>query len=84
MTFKREISIDGVVAILAIIGMIVKFTTMQNTQDAQGKAIEQHTQDIRQINQTEAKMADSVSVLTAIVNERTAAGRVDYPATTRR
>jgi uncharacterized protein YoxC len=71
MTFKREISIDGVAVIVAAVGCIVWLVTMHITQNSQGETLNEHTLELRQMSATEASLAVSVSVLTAVVNERT-------------
>ncbi|MES2367051.1 MAG: hypothetical protein V4563_14340 [Pseudomonadota bacterium] len=84
MTFKKEISIDGVAVIVAAVALICWVVTIKNTQDTQAKVIEQHTMDLRQVNQTQSQMADSLSVLTTIVNERTGGGSTQFTPPTRR
>lgn len=71
MIFKKEISIDGVAVIVATIGLIVFLVTLNINQKNQGEIIIEHTRELQLINNTLASIADSLSVLTAVVNERT-------------
>ncbi len=77
MRFKPEISFDGVAFIGLALVLVAGAVTMKNTVDGHGKMLEQHTSDIREIHQTQSSLADNLSVLTAIVNERTGSGRPD-------
>ncbi len=43
MTFKREISIDGVAAITAAVVIVVLIAKMSFTQDAQAETLKQHS-----------------------------------------
>lgn len=71
MTFKKEISIDGVAVIVATVGLVAFLVGLNYTQKAQGQTISEHTQELRQMNATQASLADSIAVLTAVFNERT-------------
>jgi uncharacterized protein YoxC len=71
MIFKREISIDGVAVIVAAVGVIIFLVTLNVTQKNQGDTIAEHTRELQIMNSTLSSVADSIAVLTAVVNERT-------------
>ena len=71
MIFKREISIDGVAVIVSSVAVIVFLVTLNVTQKSQGDTLNEHTLELRQMSATQSTLADSISVLTAVVNERT-------------
>ena len=73
MIFKKEISIDGVAVIVAAVMGIASLVTISNTVVEQGKTLAEHTEQLRRVNETDARLSQSIEVLTAIVNERTGA-----------
>ncbi len=50
ITFKREISIDGVVAICAIVAALTWAITLKTTQDTQGRVLDGHTTELKEIH----------------------------------
>ena len=50
MTFKKEISIDGVAVICASVALCVWLVTLKNTQSQQGEVLVNHTQELKEIH----------------------------------
>jgi len=50
ITFERKISIDGVAVIVATIGLIVWATSLKMTQDVQGRVLDAHTTELKDIH----------------------------------
>lgn len=82
MTFKREISIDGVAVIVASIGLVTFLVGLNITQRNQGDTLTEHTAELRQMSATQASLSDSIAVLTAVVNERTGHAIINSPRNT--
>jgi hypothetical protein len=50
MTFKKEISIDGVTVILATLALCVWLVTLKNNQDETAKTVDGHTVELKEIH----------------------------------
>lgn len=49
MTFKKEISIDGVAVIVSTVGLIVWLANIHFTQEVQAKTLNDHTTQLQSI-----------------------------------